>query len=274
MTTFHIFAAGDTVFEETTVRKISIADVFDALRQGGRDFLKKPSQYIFVVLIYPIIGMTLVRWASGGNALQLLYPLMTGFALLGPLAALGLYEMSRRIERGQDTSWMHAFDVAKSPAIPAIIAVGTMLFALFFLWLYVAQGIYTSIYGPAVPESFVEFFRNVVSTREGWTLILLGNAAGFCFALVVLSTTVVAFPLLLDRDVGAVTAITTSIKAVAMNIIPMLTWGLIVALLLLVGALPVFAGLVVVLPILGHATWHIYRKVVVGSGPGNPANLA
>lgn len=268
MTNFHIFAAGDPAVEDTIVRPISVADVFDALRQGSRDFMDKPSHYIFVVLIYPIIGISLFTWASGGNALQLLFPLMAGFALLGPLAALGLYEISRRQERNLDTSWKHALDVRKSPAIPAIVAVGALLVGLFLIWVYVAQALYVWLYGPESPTSIVAFVYDVISTSRGWTLIILGNAMGFGFAIIVLSTTVIAFPLLLDRDVGAITAIRTSMLAVKTSPIPMLLWGVIVAVTLFLGALPGLAGLVVALPILGHATWHIYRKCIVGTGPG------
>ena len=118
------------------------------------------------------------------------------------------------------------------------------------------------MFGPAPPDSITGFLSDVLATPRGWALIILGHAIGFVFAAIVLTTTVVAFPLLLDRDVGAYEAIHTSVRAVLANPIPMAAWGLIVAVLLIVGSLPVFAGLAIVLPVLGHATWHIYRKVV------------
>ena len=142
-----------------------------------------------------------------------------------------------------------------------------MLVGIFIAWLITAQALYHWFYGAETPASMVTFFYDVIGTQRGWTLIILGNGAGFIFALIVLCTTVIAFPLLLDKDVGASSAIRASIKSVQVNPVPMLLWGLIVAAGLFLGALPGLAGLVVVLPILGHGTWHVYRKVVVGSRP-------
>jgi len=205
----------------------------------------------------------LAAWTSaGGNALPMLFPLMSGFALIGPFAALGLYEISRRRDDGLDTSWSHALDIRHSPALPSIAAVGIMLFAIFITWLLVAQALYVQTFGPTPPTSMEVFMREIYSTEHGRMLILSGFAIGFVFAAVVLCTTVIAFPLLLDRDVGAYEAIHASVRAVAANPVPMAVWGLIVAVLLAIGSLPLFAGLTVVLPILGHATWHLYRKVI------------
>lgn len=262
MASFHVYAGTGNTIEHPAVRHITVADVFDALRRGLDDFWEKPSHYVFLCLIYPIVGVFLITWTSGGNALQLIFPLMAGFALLGPFAGIGLYEISRRREQGLDTSWAHAFDVRSSPALPAMVAIGIMLLALFVAWLFVAQGLYSWLYGPTAPQSMSAFFGDLFTTQRGWTLIIVGNLAGFLFALVVLSTTVIAFPLLLDCDVGAYAAIETSVRTVLANPVPMLLWGLIVAVALFIGSIPLLAGLAVVIPVLGHATWHLYRKVV------------
>jgi len=262
MAGFHVMADARGMHVQPQVRRIGTADVWDALRRGAADFWAKPSHYVFLCLIYPVVGLILTQWSSGSNAIQLVYPLMTGFALVGPFAAIGLYEISRRREAGTDSSWRHALEVRHSPALPSIAVIGIMLVALFLLWLYAAQSIYTSLFGDTPPASTGSFLHEVLTTSKGWRLMLLGNAAGFVFAVIVLATTVVAFPLLLDRDVGAVAAIETSFRAVTQNPLPMALWGLIVAVLLLVGSIPLFAGLAVVVPILGHATWHLYRKVV------------
>lgn len=262
MASFHVYAGATKTVEHPAIRRITVADVFDALRRGFDDFWDKPSHYVFLCLIYPIVGVFLITWTSGGNALQLIFPLMSGFALLGPFFGIGLYEISRRREQNLDTSWKHAFDVRRSPAIPAMVVIGIMLFALFIAWLLVAQALYTGLYGPDAPQSMASFFGDLFTTRRGWTLIVLGNLVGFLFALVVLCTTVVALPLLLDCDVGAYAAIETSVRAVRSNPVPMLLWGLIVAVALLIGSLPFLAGLAIVIPVLGHATWHLYRKVV------------
>ncbi len=263
MTNFHVYAGAEGAPAYPDVRSIEIGDLYDCLRAGYEDFMAKPSHIIFIIVMYPLIGVVLAAWTSGANALPMLFPLASGFALLGPFAAIGLYEISRRREAGMDTSWRHALELRHSPALPSIAAVGAMLFAVFIAWLLTAQALYSAIFGPEPPASFGNFLSQLFSTSEGWTLILAGNAIGFVFAVVVLSTTVVAFPLLVDRDVGAWAAIYTSARAVMANPLQMLAWGFIVALLLALGSLPLFAGLIVVIPILGHATWHLYRKVVV-----------
>ncbi|MCP9230491.1 DUF2189 domain-containing protein [Mesorhizobium sp. LMG 17147] len=262
MASFHVMADARGMHVQPKVRRISTEDLIDALRLGVEDFWAKPSHYVFLCLIYPVVGLILTQWTSGSNAIQLIYPLMSGFALVGPFAAIGLYEISRRREFGMDTSWWHALDVRHSPALPAIAVIGIMLLVLFLLWLFTAQSIYTSLYGNQPPASIAGFIREVLTTSKGWTLILLGNLAGFVFAAIVLATTVVAFPLLLDRDVGAVSAVETSARAVLTNPLQMALWGLMVAVLLVIGSIPLFAGLAVVMPILGHATWHLYRRVV------------
>lgn len=265
MSAFHVMAGADHTFVRPAIRKIGIADLVDALKLGLDDFNEKPSHYVFLCLMYPIAGIALTLWSADANLLPLLFPLMSGFALLGPMAAIGLYEISRRREKGLDTSWKYAFDVRFSPALPSIIAVGLMLFALFIVWLVVAQNIYMVFFGDTVPITLSSFFSNVLTTPQGMAMMFWGNLVGFCFALVVLATTIITFPLLLDRDVGAVAAIDASIRATLINPIPVAVWGLIVAALLVVGTIPIFAGLAVIMPILGHATWHLYRKLVVSA---------
>jgi len=265
MTAFHVMAGGNEAFVRPVVRKIGVADVVDAMRLGLDDFSEKPSHYVFLCLMYPIAGIFLAVWSSGANLLPLLFPLMSGFALLGPLAAVGLYEISRRRELGLDSSWQHALDVRHSPALPSIIAVGIMLVALFIGWLIVAHALYVTFFGDLVPASISALISSATTTPQGLSLMLWGNLAGFCFAVVVLATSVVTFPLLLDRDVGAVAAVDASIRATLMNPVPVALWGLIVAAALVVGTIPIFAGLAVVMPILGHSTWHLYRKLIVSS---------
>jgi uncharacterized membrane protein len=263
MTSFHIMAGAAGTVARPQVRQIGLADLVDSLRRGLDDFWAKPSHLLFLGLIYPIVGLVLARWTSQAGALQLIYPLMSGFALIGPFAAIGLYEISRRREAGLDFSWRHALGVRNSPAAPAILVVGALLAVLFLTWLGVAHALYAASFGDAGPATLTGFLREALTAERGWRLVLLGNAAGFVFAAIVLMTTVIAFPLLLDRDVGAIAAIETSIRAVAASPLTMAAWGLIVAALLVLGALPVFAGLAVVVPVLGHATWHLYRKAVI-----------
>ncbi len=248
--------------DQPAVRRIGTADLMEALRRGMADFWAAPTHLVFLCLMYPVLGVFFAGLAFGNNMLPLLFPLMSGFALVGPLAAIGLYEISRRRERGEDISLRHISGIFRSPSIGSIAALGILLMVIFLAWLLVAQSLYQSLFGWHAPESMSAFLGEVFTTRNGWTLIIVGNALGFVFSAVVFCLSVVSFPLLLDRDVGAIPAILTSIRAVAANPGPMLLWGLIVAAALVVGFIPLFIGLAVVLPVLGHATWHLYRRVV------------
>jgi uncharacterized membrane protein len=245
------------------VRRITPRDLVDALAKGFDDFTAMPTHALFVSLIYPIAGLIIAIAASGTNLLWLFYPMATGFALIGPVAAVGLYELSRRREQGLATDWSHAFDLLQAESFRSIAALGLVLLLLFGIWIAVAQTIYWAHFGYAVPESVDAFVRQVLTTDAGHRMILVGNAVGFLFAVVAFAISVVAFPLLIDRRVSAAAAAATSIKAVARNPITMALWGLIVAVALLLGSLPFFVGLAIVVPVLGHATWHLYRKVVV-----------
>jgi uncharacterized membrane protein len=244
------------------IRRIEAADLKDVLGRGLRDFEAYRSDVVFLCLIYPIIGIALVWLTFGYKMLALVFPLAFGFALIGPVAAVGLYEMSRRRELGIPTTWTDAFGAIRSPGFGAILVLGLVLLMIFFLWLFAANWTYQITLGPEPPLSIGSFIRDVFTTNAGWRMIIVGLGVGVLFAFLVLAISVVSFPLLLDRDVGLDIAVSTSIRAVAVNPGPMLLWGLIVAGGLLIGSIPAFLGLIFVLPVLGHATWHLYRKVV------------
>jgi uncharacterized membrane protein len=221
-----------------------------------------PSHAVFLCLIYPLIGVLLAMVAFGYNILPMLYPMATGFVLIGPVAAIGLYELSRRRERGENAAWTHAFDILQSPSRWAVAMLALMLLTIFVAWLVAAQAIYWLTFGETRPVSIVGLLQQVFTTAEGWALIVVGNLVGLMFAIAVLTVSIVAFPLVIDRNVGAADAVMTSIRAVLANPVPMAIWGLIVAVALFAGSLPLFLGLTVAVPVLGHATWHLYRKVV------------
>jgi uncharacterized membrane protein len=246
----------------SVVRRIAPAELRDVLARGFADFAAYRTDVIFFSIIYPVVGLVLARLAAGYDMLPLIFPLASGFALVGPVAAVGLYEMSRRREQGVDITWADAFGVVRSPALGAIIVLGLLLLAIFLLWLVAAYAIYEVTLGPQPPASIASFARDVFTTGAGWTLIGVGVSVGFLFALLVLTISVVSFPLLLDQDVGLYTAVMTSIRAVLANPAPMAIWGLIVAGGLVIGSIPLLLGLAIVMPVLGHATWHLYRKVV------------
>jgi uncharacterized membrane protein len=220
-----------------------------------------PTHVVFLSLIYPVVGILLGSATFGYDIVPLLYPVAAGFALIGPFAAIGLYELSRRREAGLDTSWKHAFDVIHSPSIWAIAALGFFLLVIFAVWLAVADAIYAANFGQE-PTAASAFVRSVLTTPEGHKLIVVGNAVGALFAVLAFSLSVVSFPLLLDRNVGVAVAMFTSVKAVLKNPVVMALWGVFVAGALVIGSIPFFIGLAVVMPVLGHSTWHLYRKVV------------
>jgi uncharacterized membrane protein len=268
----HVIAGADGSPTRLAVRTLSLSDLKDALAKGIDDFSAMPSHAIFLCIIYPIAGLVLGRLAIGYDVLPLLFPLMAGFALIGPLAAIGLYEMSRRREQGLDISWRHILDVRHRPTFGAIVTLGVLLMAIFLIWIAVAQAIYVATFGYLPAASMPDFLRQVLTTPEGWTLIVVGNGVGFLFAVLVLTISVVSFPLLIDRDVGAAGAIVTSVRVVLANPVIMAVWGFIVAVLLVIGSIPLLFGLAVVMPVLGHATWHLYRRAVEPN-PGAPPEL-
>jgi uncharacterized membrane protein len=244
------------------VRRIEIGDLRQVLRKGLDDFAAYRTDAVFLCLIYPVVGLVMARLASGYGLVPLLFPIASGFALVGPAAAVGVYEISRRHELGHAVAWRDAFGFVRSRSFGAILGLGLILVAIFLVWLGIAQVIYNLTLGPEPPASIGAFIAAVLTTSAGWAMIVVGVGVGFLFALLVLLIGVVSFPLLLDRDVGIGTAMATSARAVATNPGPMAVWGLIVAAGLALGTIPLLLGLIFVMPVLGHATWHLYRRLV------------
>ena len=245
------------------IRTLTLDDLREALRKGWGDVMAFRSDVVFVCLLYPVIGGVLAALALKGNSLQLIFPALSGFALAGPVAAVGLYEMSRRREQGLPTSWLAYLDVIKSPKFGGILILSLFHVVIFLVWIMAANLIFDATLGPDAPVSVAAFARDVFTTGAGWAMIIIGMAVGFAFSVAVLAISVVSFPLLLDRDVSLPTAVVTSVQVALKNPVPIGVWGLIVAGSLALGALPALLGLVLVLPILGHSTWHLYKRAVV-----------
>jgi uncharacterized membrane protein len=247
---------------QPAIRTIGPGDLRDALAHGLADFEAMPTHVVFLCLIYPIVMLASARVYAGYDVLPLVFPLLAGYTIVGPLVAIGMYELSRRRERNLDIFRAHAFDVLKLPSVGTIAKLSALLTAIYFAWLATAWIIYGQNFGGAVPDSIVAFAHQILTTSAGLTLIVVGCGAGFIFATVVFTLSVVSFPMVLDRGVDVSTAVQTSVRAVRANPITMGMWAFIVASALLIGSLPFFVGLAIVLPVLGHATWHLYRKVV------------
>jgi uncharacterized membrane protein len=248
------------------VRSISPSDLKDVLARGLDDFWAMPTHVIFIGLVYAFAGLLIGRLAFGYDVIPILYPLAAGFALIGPIAAIGLYEMSRRRELGLKTGWTDVFSIRHSPSRRSILVLGVVLFALFVAWITVANTLFTAAFGGLKPASLAALVEEVLMTENGMWLLIVGNAAGFVFAATALIISAISFPLLLDRKVTAAEAAMTSVRAFMKNPFTMSLWGLIVAVALAIGSLPLFAGLAIVVPVLGHSTWHLYRKVVAPAG--------
>jgi uncharacterized membrane protein len=245
-----------------TIRKIDQRDLRWALDEGWKDFQAKRGDLLFVALLYPLIGLIAAAVALNDAALPLFFPLVAGLSILGPAAASGFYELARRREAGLESTWQHFFDPVRGAKGATIVTLTIGLGVLFVLWLGAAYAIYAVTLGPDFPAGLASFLTRVFTTPEGWALIVVGNLAGAVFAVITLMTTLVSFPMAVDRDVDAGHAVETSLRAVSANAGTVASWGARVAGLLLLGSLPAFIGLAVVLPVLGYATWHLYTRLV------------
>jgi len=245
-----------------TIRRIGLSDIGEAIARGFDDLGAYRVDVVFLCVIYPLVGLLMARAALDADFLPLVFPLMSGFALIGPFAAVGLNEMSRRRELGQEPTWANGFKVFRSPAFGRILVLGAVLAGIFLVWVGVAHAIYRLTLGPRPPTSLQQFTSDVLYTHVGWTMAVIGIAVGSLFAVASFVISVVSFPMLLDRNVSLETAVVTSLRAVAANPLVLGFWGLVIAAGLVVGSIPALLGLVIVMPVLGHATWHLYRRIV------------
>lgn len=253
------------------IKKIGIDDLRWAMREGYNDFTAKRGDLFFAGLIYPLVGIVAAVGALGNDMLPLLFPIAAGLSLLGPLTCTGFYELARRREAGLESRWRHFFDVRKSEALDGIMGVAAILIGIFIAWVFAAAAIYGVFFGSEASTSISTFVNQLFTTPKGWAMMIIGNLVGLGFALVAMAISVIALPMLVDKDVDAGVAMRTSIAAVRENFGPMMRWGLMVAAMLVIGAIPVFVGLAAVLPILGYATWHLYTRVIDRSGlPSQP----
>lgn len=247
---------------EIPVRTLSSSDLSLSLREGWKDFLSMRGDLIFVGLLYPLAGLVAAALTLGYKFVPLFFPIAAGISLMGPIVAIGFYELARRREEGLESDWSHFFDVRKRPSFDGLGTVAAILISIFALWVATAAGLYLALWGTTAPNSIVEFLSRLFTTQEGWTLIILGNLIGAVFAVLVLAISFVSLPMLVDCNIDAKTALATSIRAFRANKAMMIRWGVMIAILLALGSIPIFIGLAVVLPWLGYATWHLYTHVI------------
>ncbi|GFM30071.1 DUF2189 domain-containing protein [Novosphingobium sp. PY1] len=252
--------------DEIHIRKIGLHDLMTALAQGWDDFLDKRGDLVFVGLIYPAAVMLAGIYAYQESVLPLVFPIVAGAVLLGPAVASGFYELARRRELGLDARWRHFLDVFHGPAALSVISLAAVVALLFVVWLIAAWYIYATTFGAAYPDAARNvgtFFQTVLSTSEGWRMIVIGNLVGFGFAVVVLAMSFISFPMMVDDRVDWGTAMRTSVRVAMKSPGTTAIWGVMVVGMLVLGALPALIGLAVVLPVLGYATWHLYTRAVV-----------
>jgi Predicted integral membrane protein len=262
MVAIHAAPSKDLAEPEIPVRTLTSSDLNLSLREGWNDFLSMRGDLIFIGMLYPLVGLVAAWVTQGSNVLPLFFPIAAGISLLGPIVAVGFYELARRREAGLESDWSHFFDVRKRPSADGLGAVAALLVGIFALWMAVAAGLYLALWGASYPESIGAFLTRLFTTSEGWALIVIGNLVGACFAVLVLAISFVALPMLVDCNIEARTAVDTSIRAFRANKGKLIRWGFTVGILLVLGSIPVFIGLAVVLPWLGYATWHLYTHVI------------
>jgi uncharacterized membrane protein len=244
------------------VRTISDEDLRLSLRQGWEDFLDLRGDLFFAGLIYTLIGVAAVVMTTSRPLIPFFFPVVAGVALMGPVAAVGFYELARRREKGKEVHWFNFIDVRKRPSLDDMGIVAGLLLVIFFAWLLAAGALYALLFGWATPTSVGGFLSDVFLTPRGWALIIGGAIVGAAFGWFVLALSVVSLPMLVDCDLSAADAVSASWRASHANKREMIRWGLIVAGLLVLGSIPAFVGLAFVLPWLGYSTWHLYTRQI------------
>lgn len=254
----------DTVIKrDPVVRPVTVSEIVDSLAKGLRDFQNAPLYGLVFGAIYAVGGNLIVLSAFALGVGYLAYPLAAGFALIGPFVAVGLYEVSRLRERGEPLSWNAVLSTIWAQGTRELGWMAFVTLFIFIIWMYQVRLLIALMLGLKSFGSLQEFLSVVTTTPEGWIFLIIGHVTGAVLSLVLYTLTVVSFPLLLDRDVDFVTAMITSVRAVVASPGPMIGWAVVVVILMVVACLPAFLGLLVVLPVLGHATWHLYRRIVV-----------
>lgn len=247
---------------EIQTRRISTQDLRQCLREGYEDFIARPVSIPFQIAFYFLVALTIVLFAIDENLRYLAFPMVAGFNLVAPIIAIAFFELSRQREHGLPMRWGSAFSFVHSSAFAPILALSVIMMLLYVAWLYMAEMIYFGLFSDNTPATISAFVQELFSSRRGGALIAYGNFVGLLFACAAMAISVVAFPLALDKPVTSFTAIKVSIRAFTENMPVLCVWGLIVVALLALGALFFLIGLAVALPVLGHATWHLYRKLV------------
>ncbi|MDP3897648.1 MAG: DUF2189 domain-containing protein [Mesorhizobium sp.] len=253
---------GETALAAPTVLPLTLADILASLRLGMADFAAAPRFGLAIGGIFAaiglIIGLSLTRW----DMAWLIYPFAIGFPLIGPFAAAGLYEVSRRLENGMELSWNAILPVVWAQRRRELSWMAFTMLFFFWVWMYQVRLLIALLLGRMSFATLDKFVDVVLTTPQGWLFLGVGHVVGAALALILFSITVISMPLLMERNYDFITAMITSLKTVLASPVAMLGWGVVVTLAVIAACVPFFLGLLVVLPVLGHATWHLYRRAV------------
>lgn len=245
------------------VRALSAADLSACLKKGLKDFKSEPLFGLVFGSVFALAGIAIVLSVTAWEMPWMIYPFAIGFPLVGPFAAVGLYEVSRRIDQGKPVTWTGILSVIWAQRRRELAWMAFVMLFVFWIWMYQVRLLIALVLGRMSFSTLEKFMSIVLTTPEGWMFLAVGHVVGAILALALFSITVISIPLLLEREIDVVSAMITSVKAVLASPVPMLGWGVFVTLAMIAGSAPVFLGIVFVLPVLGHATWHIYRAAVV-----------
>jgi uncharacterized membrane protein len=252
--------AGEGPVGAPPIRAISFDDVKASLGAGWSDFRAHPGFGLFFGGIYMLGGLVILAFLTRIGSPWMIIPLAIGFPLLGPFVAVGLYEVSRRRADGEPVTRKGVLAEVFHQRERQLGWMAFVVMFIFWIWVYQVRLLLALFLGFKSFSSWDAFVQVVLSTPEGWGFLAVGTVVGAFLATVLFSTTVIALPMLAEREVDFITAMITSVSTVVKNPVPMLGFGFIVGLITLLALLPMFAGLLIALPVLGHATWHLYKR--------------
>lgn len=243
------------------INVLGFDDLAASLRLGFADFRRAPLFGAFFASVYVLGGWLMYYALTASGQFWWTLPATAGFPILGPFIACGFYEISRRLEVGLPLVWSEVLGVVLRERNRQIPSMAAVIVVFFLFWNFLAHMIFALFLGLQAMTN-VSSSLAVFLTPNGLAMLAIGSAVGAVFAIVLFSITVISLPLLMDREIDFVTAMITSFSTVRDNPLVMLSWGFLIAVLLFLAMLPAFLGLFLVLPVLGHASWHLYRRAL------------
>lgn len=242
--------------------KVTFADLKKALAAGFQDFRRAPVFGLFFAAFFVIGGMVIYLELTVQGREYWVIPLALGFPLLAPFLAVGLYEVSRRLGRGLTLDWAEILGVVLRQKDRQIPSIAMVMIMFFMFWVFIAHLVFALFMGLQPMTNILSNWQDTLLTQNGITMLVIGTTVGAAMAFMLFALTAFSIPMLLDREMDFISAMINSFQLVAGNLVPMLVWAFIIAGLTLLAMLPFFLGIFLVLPVLGHATWHLYRGAV------------